>query len=90
MCDRPTCMHNIYIHDVCTCDMTVYMHIYICTYACMCLCTCMEGTVYCSCVHVRVQVSNGADIVMISKEFLVSHMTEVLKVKLQRKVTFHS
>lgn len=32
------------------------------------------------------QVSNGADIVMISKEFLIGYMSEVLKVKLQRKV----
>lgn len=34
------------------------------------------------------QVSNGADVVMISKDFLMGCMSEVVKVKLQRKVCF--
>ncbi len=36
----------------------------------------------------HMQVSNGADVVMISKVFLLGRMSEVLKVKLQRKVTY--
>ena len=32
------------------------------------------------------QVSNGADVVMISKDFLLGCMSEVIRVKLQRKV----
>lgn len=37
-------------------------------------------------VYRLLQVSNGADVIMISREFFVKHLSEALRVKLQRQV----